>query len=173
MREANFLLKIQKLCSNCASHEHRFDNCPHLFEECTYHHSFNNLQPHSVLMCPLLHSACLQCKVCGHQERDHDFGNTKSPRQLRLQFIQFAHFGLWSSIPYLHPQKELQNYHWTAAMGMNRLPKNAADFFLYTGLKGTMPKEAREKVQHQMKTTTDNLTADEQTYINPNQFDKY
>ena len=56
---------------------------------------------------------------------------------------------------------------------MNRLPKNAADFFLYTGLKGTMPKEAREKVQHQMKTTTDNLTADEQTYINPNQFDKY
>ena len=45
--------------------------------------------------------------------------------------------------------------------------------FLYTGLKETMPKEAREKVQHQMKTTTDNLTADEQTYINPNQFDKY
>ena len=58
-------------------------------------------------------------------------------------------------------------------MGMNRLPKNAADFFLYTGLKETMPNEATEKVQHQVKITTDNLTADEQTYINPNKIDTY
>ena len=103
VRQANLFIRMAIRCQNCGSKEHLYDACREQKSRCDYPHgpSAPVYPPHSTLMCPVLHSACLQCRVRGHREADHEEGLEQSPMQLRQTFLRYAHRGLFTCTPYL------------------------------------------------------------------------
>ena len=92
-------------CNNCGKFAHQTHHCPELRNGqspvCVYpHDGVPDLRPHSTRLCPILHHACLICRVKGHSRDVHVWQNF-SHRELRERFFQHAHLGLLTSLPYL------------------------------------------------------------------------
>lgn len=166
MRQANLFIRMQLRCQNCGLKDHSYNECSGQKNECLYPHGPGNVNhpPHSTLMCPVLHSACMECRIRGHSEADHAAGLEQSPMQLRQTFLRFAHRGLLTCLPYLSRVRELKPYHWSAGLGIARLGRNATDLWVYGNLADRIPDERLEEVQHYLEQAERNLKSTLSTY---------
>lgn len=95
----------------------------------------------------------------------HDQGVTRSPRQLRAEFLKYAADGLLTSIPFLHTDDHpLDNGYWKMAIGTNTLVRGQADLWLYKGPGTYVPQELEEKLQDHQALADKNLNSTESTY---------
>lgn len=163
---ANLFIRQNYRCQNCAAKTHSYDDCPEEKTKCVYPHGPGSQKhpPHSTLMCPSLHSACMQCRVRGHLRDDHDAGMQQSPMQLRQRFLEFAHLGFLTCVPFLYTVRRLEHYVWSATLGFARLMRNAPDLWIYAGLYATVPEELRQRVKPQLDQARRNLESTPATY---------
>ena len=167
MRWGNLGLKqYDARCHNCASRNHRREFCPLEKTACVYPHGPASHQhgPHSTLMCPNLHDLCTECYIRGHCAADHAAGMNLSPYQLRQKFLQFAHLGRLTCLPFLYGERRLQSYHWVAGLNVNRLPRNPQDLWIYTGTGSRLSQELLDSLADLMERARDNLNSNPMTY---------
>lgn len=157
---------IATWCQNCGDRFHKLTECPTPFKACTIKHLGTTRYPmHSKLMCPQVHSHCKFCRIRGHMSFVHDQGVTRSPRQLRAEFLKYAADGLLTSIPFLHTDDHpLDNGYWKMAIGTNTLVRGQADLWLYKGPGTYVPQELEEKLQDHQALADKNLNSTESTY---------
>ncbi len=166
-RWANLCIKMAMWCQNCGSKEHAFEKCPEVKVPCVYPHGPGSQSnpPHSLLMCPSLHSACFDCRIRGHVEADHEAGMQQSQMQLRQKFLAFAHRGYLTCVPFLYGQRELQPYHWQGGLGFSRLARNVVDLWTYGGLNARVPEEVLETVRPFLEQAQQNTDSTPETYL--------
>jgi hypothetical protein len=167
-RRAKLHIPMASWCQNCAAKDHAYDKCKEDKVPCDYPHGPGFVHsPHSLLMCPALHSACHDCKIRGHEDEDHRAGLRRSPMQLRQQFLVHAHRGLFTSIPFLYGHVALLPYHWTAGLGYARLGRNTTDLWTYAGLGARIPGELLEANRTALEQAQKNCDSTVWTYAPP------
>ena len=168
--EASYLdlrFHLMDHCSFCGSQEHGPDKCKVLAVPCMYEHGPDiDLPPHAIVCCPALHALCAKCKTRGHLVEVHGRG-WKSAGELRRLFLESAPFGLYTSLPYLHRDRNLSElvlpYHFKFGLSGKSLPYAYGDYWLYGGTKDPTP-EVLEASRIYRETTTRNLTSTPETY---------
>ena len=154
-------------CSFCGSQEHGPDKCSVLSVPCTYEHGPDvHLPPHAIICCPALHALCVECKVRGHLAEVHK-RNWKSAGELRRLFLESAPFGLYTSLPYLHRDRNtaklVKPYHYQMGFSGKSLAYAYCDYWLYGGVNDPAS-EVLEAGKEYRETTTRNLTSTPETY---------
>ena len=166
-RSANWVLRMSDWCQNCASNKHKTSECPFRRTPCSVEHYRGiNHPPHSIIACPQLHSFCHTCKIRGHLEQLHP-NLELTPRELRQDFMQNCHRGIYTSLPYMYdagPEGLIQNHHWHAAMNGQRFLRGQSDMWLYRGLSARIPDEFIEKRKRREAIVEANLTSTAATY---------
>ena len=174
----NTFIKMRDLCQSCGSDSHSTQRCCKPLTRCSVpHYGQVNYPPHSTLMCPVLHNYCQLCKLRGHRSADHEDRNCdRSPRQHRKTFMEFAHRGLFTLLPYLiaFPKVSaiVRGNNSRLMLHSNNMPRPQADIWLYLGLDSFVPKEFLDTQENRRITTTDNLTRSILAYETPDVFDK-
>jgi hypothetical protein len=154
-------------CSFCGSLKHESLACPETTTPCAYEHGPDVvLLPHSIVCCPALHSFCNKCWIRGHLAEVHGKG-WKSAAELRRNFLENMPFGLFTSLPYLIRDEELQSevlpHHFRLGLNGKRLVQSFGDYWLYGGLGKIDKKEFTDGKEHR-QTTARNLRATPSTY---------
>lgn len=106
---------LETRCVRCGDDGHEPYNCPEYsrLKLCRYSHGTENLLPHSIHVCPVLHHVCNLCHTRGHLESFHEKWD---PLQMKNEFEVHQHLGVFTSIPFLAllPDQKLrvENHHW-------------------------------------------------------------
>lgn len=164
-KSANWCFRMTDWCQNCASDEHQTRRCPHKMDHCPIEHYRGiDHSPHSIITCPQLHSFCHVCKIRGHLEQLHpDLEQT--PRELRADYMQHCHRGVYTSLPYLYePNGPVNNHHWHATISGQRFLRGQADLWQYRGLRYSIPAEFLEARKRREKTVEENVDSTVETY---------
>jgi len=92
-RQKSVAKMLAPYCENCGETGHKFAACPEPAQPCRYEHGVaGTKEPHSTLMCPVLHNECPGCYNRGHVGAEHDVG-TRMTFQLREDFLRHQHLG--------------------------------------------------------------------------------
>ena len=91
-------------CISCEKNQPQFCTCPKSGNDgqlCQYplYHT-QDMLPHNVSFCPVLHRYCRHCATRGHNLVDHQRGEF-TVREMREIFFQHAHQGIYTCIPFL------------------------------------------------------------------------
>jgi hypothetical protein len=164
-KTSNWCFRMSQWCQNCSSQGHKTSRCPRSMVPCPVHHYEQIAHPpHSALMCPQLHSYCHVCKMRGHLEQLHPELKF-TPRQLRADFMEFCHLGLYTSLPYLYEEGgPIQNFHWKATVLACRLTRGQPDLWLYRGLSIQLPQDIVEARRAKQDVVRKNLDSTPSTY---------
>jgi hypothetical protein len=162
---SNYWMEMSKLCQNCGSKYHKMDKCPLEFTICHFKHNKLVHPPHSILLCPDLHSYCSECKYRGHLKAEHlGSGLQVSPWKSRQNFMNFAHMGLFTSIPYLHRFKPVRDFHWVASFGASKLSRHPGELWTYFGVEEQIPADLIDIRKPEREMAFRNLSSNGSTY---------
>lgn len=106
---------LEARCVRCGDDGHEPYDCPEYsrLKLCRYSHGTENLLPHSIHVCPVLHHVCNLCHARGHLESFHEKWD---PLQMKTEFEVHQHLGVFTSIPFLALRSEqklrVKNHHW-------------------------------------------------------------
>ena len=164
-KNSNWCIRLSQWCQNCGAQDHTTQQCPNWMVPCPMtHYQQIPHPPHSVLMCPQLHSFCHICKLRGHMEQIHPDVKL-TPREFRQDFMQHCHEGLYTSLPYLYESNgPIRNFHWKATLFGCKMTRGQADLWLYRGLDYKLPQEMIDSRRAKQDVVRENIDSTRDTY---------
>ena len=157
---------MRDLCQNCGDDDHELKDCKGTLAACTYPHGGATIHhPHSILMCPWLHSFCHECHFNGHEANNHNVGLRFTPFELRQRFLSFSHLGLYTSLAFLSRDQRFRPSHWHSGLNSAPLGNNQRDLFLYEGPNSVVPENLQELRAPKLAVAASNLESKVYTYV--------
>lgn len=164
-KDSNWCIRMSEWCQICAGRDHTTRRCNKKMVPCPVRH-YQGIQhpPHTVLVCPQLHSYCHVCKLRGHMEQLHP-NLHQTPRELRQDFMAYCHQGFYTSLPYLYEHGGvIQNFHWKSTLMACRMTRGQGDMWLYRGLGYALPQDMVDARKAKQDLVRRNLDSTATTY---------